>query len=314
MDETWRERLTRGRVLLDGGVGSSLIASGEVATTKVAGAALMAPELLLEVHRGFLAAGAEALLTNTFGTSRPALADVDHAVRWEELNHAAVRLARQAADERGGAYVLGDIGPIGFWSGRAPAGSRPAPGARDSRSAAGYSQQRAETLAVAYRDQGTLLVEAGVDALIVETLPNEAEGLIALAALREACDLSITVSFTTTRRDGVFTTLAGEPVAEVLANLAAAGADSVGLNCGEGSEALLPALPECLAAVDVPLLAKPNAGKPKPGEWGPIYTQEPGAFAADMARATLLGVSAVGGCCGADARFIAALWSCLGGR
>ena len=311
MDESWRERLARGRVLLDGGLGSSLIATGEVATTKVAGAALAAPELLLEVHRGFLAAGAEAVLTNTFGTSRPALAESDHAGRWEELNHAAVRLARQAADERGGAFVLGDIGPIGFWS-RSTSGAsmspRPASGTED------LSLPRAEALAAAYREHGALLIEAGVDALLVETLPGEAEALIALAALREVCDASITVSFTTTRADGVFTTLAGEPVVEVLANLEAAGADALGLNCGEGSEALLQALPECLAAVGVPLVAKPNAGQPIPGEWGPVYTQEPGAFAADLARATLLGVSAVGGCCGADERFIAALWACLGGR
>lgn len=305
MAETWRERLARGRVLLDGGLGASLIATGRVPTTGVADATLDAPELVLDAHRGFLAAGAEALFTNTFGANRPALAGGPHAARWRELNVAAVELARRAADEHGGAYVLGDLGPVGFWSraevepplpGRAPVAAPVA------------------SLADSYREQAAALVEAGVDGLVVETLPGAAEGRVALAALREVSDLPVTVCVTTTRRASGITTLAGEPAAEALASLAAAGADAVGLNCGEGSEALLEALTGCLAAVDVPLVAKPNAGLPTAGEDGPVHGQAPEAFAADLARALLLGAAAVGGCCGADARFIAALRACFGDR
>lgn len=317
MQETWLTRLKRGRLRLDGGLGSSLIATGQVGAAQVAAATVESPELLLEVHHGFLAAGAEVLFTNTFGASRPALAAGAYADRWEELNRTAVALAQRAAREHGGAHIVGDLGPIGLWSrehGATANSEGPAETAAAGPSSLGTPQKDTEFLAGCYREQAAVLAQAGVDALVVETLPSEAEARLALAALRETCDLPIAISFTTTRSAEGFTTLAGEPVAEVLAALEAAGADALGLNCGEGSGALLEVLPACLAAVKVPLFAKPNAEQPTVGELGSVYLQSPEAFADDLARAVELGASAVGGCCGADARFIAALRARLADR
>ncbi len=187
------------------------------------------------------------------------------------------------AREQKGVWVLGDLGPLGLWARGA--------GARQ--------------LVAAYREEARLLTDQGLDGLIVETLPGLFEASLALESVREVTDLPVCISLSYHRgRDGEFATLDGESLPDTLGHLDAAGADALGLNCGEGSGALLEVLPACLAAVGSPLVARPSPGCLVRGV---SRSGRPGDFAGHLARAHELGAAGLGGCCGADADFIAAL-------
>jgi methionine synthase I (cobalamin-dependent) len=291
VEETFLSRLGRGGLLFDGAAGTALMEVGGLAPERVGLAGLERPGLLLDLHRDFLGAGSEVLLTGTFAACRAALAAVGAAALHPRALREAARLARRAADEsEAPRWVLGDLGPIGLWARGA--------GPRE--------------LAAAYREEAQLLVEEGVDGLMIETLPGLFEASLALEAVGEVTQLPAVVSLSFHRgASGRLETLDGEPLPGVLAALDAAGAAALGLNCGEGSEALLEVLAECVAAVEAPLVARPSPGVPA-GERRAARTPE--EFAADLEAAGRLGAAGLGGCCGADATFIAALRSRLGAR
>ena len=291
MEETLVQRLRRGGLLFDGAAGTTLMQVGSLPPERLGLAALEHPDLLAEVHRAFLAAGSEVLLTATFSASRAALEAAGAAERPPEAVREATRIAREAADAHGApSWVLGDLGPLGLW----------ARGADDA------------ALRSAYREEALLLLEGGVDGLLVETLPGMSEASLALEALREVTALPICISLTYhSRVEGAFETLDGEPLPGVLRALAAAGADAVGLNCGEGSRPLLEVLGSCVEASPVPLVARPSTGVPGPDGGADSGPQE---FARDLVEAGRLGAAGLGGCCGAGPPFIAALREQLGAR
>lgn len=237
------------------------------------------------VHRAYVEAGSEAIHTNSFGGHPARLARVGLAERCEVIQAAAVRLARAAAAR----FVIGDVGPSGDYL--------PPVGRADP------DEWRA-----GFERQGRALAEAAPDALHVETMSDLREALVALAALKAvAPQLPVLVSMTFARNKRGFFSVMGNPLVASLRTLAEAGADAVGANCTLSSPDMVDLAAESRAALAVPLVVQPNAGQPQLAAEGVRYAQQPERFAEDMARVAALGVAAVGGCCGTDPGFIAAL-------
>jgi len=284
---SFRERLLEPKpILLDGGFGSALIARGLPPGTPPDLWNLERGADVTAVHRSYVDAGSDAVHTNSFGANPVRLAQFGLAGRCEEINRAAVALAR-AAEPR---FVIGDVGPGGDYLppvGRANAGDWRA----------------------SFERQGRALAEAGVDAFHLETMSDLREALVALEALLDVAPaIPVLASMTFDRKKRGFFTVMGDALAPTLGALAAAGASAVGANCSVTSLDMIALMTEAVAGSSVPLVAQPNAGTPEQAADGSFsYGQAPDGFAADMATIGRLGVRAVGGCCGTDARFIAAL-------
>jgi methionine synthase I (cobalamin-dependent) len=277
-------------LLLDGGMGSMLIARGLAGGEAPERWVLEHGAEIAAVHRAYAAAGADAVQTCTFGAHPARLARAGLGGRAAEIAAAGVALARSA----GARFVIGDLGPCGDYL--------PPVGRADP-----------EEIAAGFGTVAAALAGAGVDAFHVETMSDRREAGIALeAAQRAAPGVPVMVSLTFERRRRGFFTIMGDPLAAALAALAAAGAAAVGANCTLASPDMLALAREARAALDLPLVFQPNAGAPILEAGATRYAQPPGEFAADLGAIAALGVAAVGGCCGTDPRFIAALAARLG--
>jgi len=291
---TFAERLEGDVVLLDGGMGSALIEHGLETGACPELWNVERPADVRDVHAAYLAAGSEVVQTNTFGGSAAALGAHGLAERMDELNRAAVRIAREAVETSSAVagpiprWVAGCLGPSGLFL--------PPVGDAD-----------AAELKEVFAAQAAVLVDAGVDYLSIETMTDLREALRALEGVRSVTDFPVTVCLTFDRKPRGFFTLMGDRMEAVPQVLADAGATAIGVNCSLGSEVLLEACPVLLEASPVPVIVKPNAGLPEIVEGRAVYRQTPEDFAEDVAAMAKMGVSAVGGCCGTDARFIAAL-------
>jgi len=285
----------RETTLLDGGLGSLLIARGLPAGVPPESWVEARPGEVVKAHADYVAAGSDAVHAVTFGANPVRLARFGLAERCEEVNASAVRLAR----ESGARFVLADVGPTGEYLPPVGSGDR-------------------EAWREAFLRQARALAAAAPDALHVETMTDLREALVALEALREgAPSLPVMVSMTFERKKRGFFTIMGDPLAASLRALAAAGADAVGANCSVTSADMLSLAREARAAVELPLVLQPNAGLPGPGGGAGAYAQAPEAFADEMAAVAAEGVEMVGGCCGTDPRFILELGKRLarpGGR
>jgi methionine synthase I (cobalamin-dependent) len=292
----WREALGERRPLvLDGGLGTMLIARGLGRGEPPERWIRERPEELIAVHRAYVEAGSDAVHTNTFGANPLRLRAFGLDAQCDELNQRAVSLAFEAAP----AFVIGDVGPTGEYL--------PPVGKGDP--SAWYD---------AFYAQGLALSRSGVDGLHVETMSDLREATVALRALRAAgLGVPIAVSLTFERKRRGFFTVMGNALDHALADLARAGADAVGANCSVSSGDMRELAVAALAALaraglDVPLITQPNAGQPRMVDDRLVYDQSPAEFATDVGAIAELGVGAVGGCCGTDPRFIAALSERLG--
>lgn len=284
-------RLARGPVLLlDGGMGSMLMERGLPPGEAPERWTLERGEAIVAVHRAYVDAGSDAVQTNSFGAHPLRLAAAGLSGRAGEVAIAATALARKA----GARYVIGNVGPTGEYL--PPVG-----------------RGEAEAFRRGFLELGRAFAAAGVDALHVETMSDLAEAEIALAALLESAPgIPVCVSLTFERRPRGFFTVMGNGLAEALPALGAAGATAVGANCSLAS-ADFRSLAEAARQVwDGPLLLQPNAGHPLFEDGRAIYAQRPEEFAEDLAdvAAAVAGPGAslaLGGCCGTDPSFLAAL-------
>lgn len=272
-------------LLLDGGLGTLLIARGLPLGAPPEAWVLERPDEVVAVHRAYVAAGSEAIHTVTFGAGPIRLDAFGLQARCEEINVRAVALARAA----GARFVIADVGPSGEYL--PPVGSA-------------EPQRWQESFA----RQARALRAAAPDAVHLETFSDLREARVALSAMRaELPGTPVLASLTFDRKRRGFFTVMGDAPLPALAALAAAGAVAVGANCTLASRdfAALAA-----SAGRVPLVLQPNAGQPLAGADGPRYAQAPETFAADMAALAAddgLRIVALGGCCGTDPRFVAAL-------
>ena len=269
-----RTLLSEGPILADGGMGTSLIEAGAPVGDCFELLNTDDPQRIERIHRGFVDAGADMVLTNTFGGNRFRLDAHGISGRVTELDRAAVAIARQA----GGRFVAGSMGPLGV---------RLVP----------YGRVRLEDAFDAYREQASALAEAGADLLMIETQTDLREMEQAIAAARDAAPgIAIAVSATFTKDDR---TLLGSSPAQVAARLVELGADAIGANCGEGPAQLLRVIRSMHAAAPgVPLVARPNAGGPTQVGGRFVYPATPEYLAEHAVAFLSEGAAIVGGCCG----------------
>lgn len=280
------KRLAEGPcLLLDGGMGTLLMGRGLEAGEAPERWNFERPDEVVAAHSAYVAAGCDAVQTNTFGGHPLRLERAGLGGRCEESASRAVALARASGSD----FVIGDMGPTGEFL--------PPVGTGDSeRFRSGYARL-AEALAA-----------AGCDALHIETQSDLAEARIALeATLAAAPALPILVSLTFERRPRGFFTVMGNPLRDSLAALAQSGAAAVGANCSLASGDMAVLAREVLSSAGPRTVFQPNAGIPRRLGQGFAYAQEPREFAADLAPLAAAGAAALGGCCGTDPRFLEAL-------
>jgi methionine synthase I (cobalamin-dependent)/5,10-methylenetetrahydrofolate reductase len=269
------------RILVcDGAMGTMLYGRGVFINRCFESLTLSDPDLVRDVHRQYLKAGADVIETNTFGANRMKLRAFGLGNRVGELNEAAARLARDVRDGGGAnggrAYVAGAIGPLGV---------RVEPWGKTG-------VDEAEAL---FTEQAEALAAGGVDLFMLETFRDLNEIGAAIAAVRKVSDLPI-VAQMTTAEDGH--SLDGIPPEQFAPALVARGADVVGLNCSVGPAPMLETIERMAGVVTAPLSAQPNAGKPRDIEGRNLYLCSPDYMASYARRYVALGVRLVGGCCG----------------
>ncbi len=281
-------RLAGGEILVaDGAMGSMLLASGLAAGDCPESFNLTRTELLSEIARRYLEAGADIVQTNTFGGSPLKLAGYGLDDQTEAINSAAVVAVREAVADR--AYVCGSCGPCGH-------------------TLLPYGDTEPESVFLSFRRQLAALASAGVDVLCIETMIDLEEAKLAVRAAREvAPDLPIMATMTFDRIPRGYFTIMGTDIPTAAAELARAGADIVGSNCGNGSERMVEIAQEFCASTELPVLIQSNAGLPELVGDRAVYNETPDFLAGSAARILDAGVRIVGGCCGTTPDHIRAL-------
>lgn len=289
MEKTLQEHLQSGKLLIaDGATGTMLMAAGLPAGAAPELWNVERPEQIIALHRAYLEAGSQIILTNTFGGSRIKLEKFGLGERTRELNLAAVDLARQAS--QGSAYVAGDIGPTGELM-------RP------------LGPLSYEAALQAFSEQAAALAEGGVDLIWIETMTDLNEAKAAVTAARQAADLPVFCSLSFGRKARTMMGVSARQAAQELWPL---GLSAIGANCGEGLEMIPEVLRQMREVLpDAPLIAKPNAGLPKLVSGQTVYDLSAEDFARQMKEFIPLGAQVVGSCCGSSPAYIAALRSIL---
>ena len=260
--ERWRELIAANRtVIADGAMGTMLFANGLMFGDPPEVWNLSKPDVIRRIHRGYLDAGSQILMTNTFGGNRMRLSLHGLQDRVAELNQTAAILLRSEVDAAGGdALVAGDIGPSGAIL--APTGTLDYDEAVDI-----------------FAEQAAALVAGGVDLIWIETMSDLTEIKAAIEGVRRVSPgiaLITTMTFDTRGH-----TMMGVSPEQAVASLTAWGADAVGGNCGNGPDELITVIERMRAAdPDVILVAKSNAGMPELVDMRAVYRADPATMAA----------------------------------
>jgi len=282
----------KGRPLLgDGAMGTQLQEVGLESGGCGEAWNLDAPDRVEAIQRRYVEAGSDCLITNTFGGSRIMLERHMDNPDVVGINKAAVEVARRAFSGREG-FVLGDIGPFG--------------GLMEP-----YGEITRAEVERAFTEQAQALVEAGADAIIVETqtVLDEAGAAIAAAKSAGAPCVIASMAFDLTHETRELRTMMGTDPDEAAHFLEKAGADVLGLNCGTNID-----MSSAKAAVtryrdrsNLPIMAQPNAGQPVLQNLKVVYNQTPDEMASHAGDILDAGVNILGACCGSTPRHIASL-------
>jgi methionine synthase / methylenetetrahydrofolate reductase(NADPH) len=269
-------RIKQSPVLCDGAMGTLLYAKGIFINRSYDELNLSQPDLIRGIHHDYLQAGAEIIETNTFGANSFRLARHSLADKVRDINRNGVRLAREAAKSFD-VWVAGSVGPLGTRI--EPLGKTSFQEARD-----------------AFREQIEVLVESGVDLLILETFGYLEEIHQAMMAVRDVSASIPLVAQVTIDEDG--NCLDGSDAETFVPKLVEWGGDVVGCNCSVGPVAMLDAIERVRALTSLPLAAQPNAGIPRSVDGRNIYLCSPEYMASYARKFVAAGVRVVGGCCG----------------
>ena len=251
------------------------------------------PDVVRRIHRSYLEAGAQILMTNTFGGNRSRLGMHGNEERVDVLNRTAAILLRAEVDAAGGtALVAGDIGPTGEIV--APLGTLKYDDAVDI-----------------FREQAASLVAGGVDVIWIETMSDLNEIRAAIQGVRQASPGIALITTMTFDTRGY--TMMGVTPEDAVTHLAAWGADAIGGNCGNGPDELTPVVAKMHAAApDVVLVAKSNAGMPELVDMQAVYRASPTLMADSAMEMRDAGARIVGGCCGSTPDHLRAMAASLG--
>ena len=281
-----RERLGKELLYFDGGMGTLLqergLQPGELPETWN----LLHAEEIREIHRKYIEAGSDIVLTNTFGAN--ALKFHDDAYSLEEIVNAAVGHVKAAAEQAGNGrriYTALDIGPTGKLL--KPMGDLDF-----------------ETAYEAYKEVMIYGEKAGADLIHIETMSDTYELKAAVLAAKENTSLPV---FATTIFDERGKLLTGADVPSVVALLEGLRVDAFGINCGMGPEQMIPILEQITKYSSLPVIVKPNAGLPKQKNGQTYYDVSPEEFAEVMKKIVEMGAVVIGGCCGTTPDHIKAM-------
>ncbi len=289
---SFAERLKSGVPLVsDGATGTNLQARGLRRGLPSEAWMFEHPEQIELLHRDFVAAGSDIILTNTFGGSPLRLREAGLDGKVQEVNQMAIRLARQAAGEA--AYVAGSIGPSGGLL--KPLGPL----------------EEAEVFA-SFAEQAQVMAETGVDLIVIETQFDLGEATLAVKAVRSVTSLPLVCSFSYDRGTRTMMGVKPSQMARVYADL---GVDVLGINCGRSLDENFKALQELRSATSLPIWFKPNAGLPKlDADDNPTYDVTPEAMGALAAQWLEAGAQVVGGCCGTTPEHLGSIASAVKSR
>ena len=277
-----------GVLIADGATGTMLQAAGLPAGDAPERWNLENPEAIRDLHRSYVDAGADLMLTNTFGGSRVRLQRADLAGKTAEINRAAAQLAREVAGDQ--AFVMGDLGPTGEML--APLGTL-----------------TTEDAVAAFAEQAGALAEGGADAILIETMSDLNEAKAAVEGAMQATDLPVLVTMSFDTKGRTMMGVKPEQAAEALWTLDVA---VIGANCGRTLSETLDAIRAMREAVpEAVLMAKPNAGLPHAEDGVLVYDVTPDVMANYALKFAALGVKIFGGCCGSTPAHIRAVAEAL---
>ena len=279
MRGSFRDRLAAGRILLaDGAIGSMLLGSGLPPGAAPESLNLSRPEVLEEIARRYLAAGAEIVQANTFGASPLKLRHYGLEDRTAAINEAGVAAVRRAVGKN--AWVAASCGPSG-------------------KILKPFGDTDAESMFASFRAQMQAVIAAGADIVCIETMSDVSEARLAVQAARSVSatiPIMATMTFEATPRG--FFTIMGVSIARACSELEEAGADLVGSNCGNGSAQMAAIAGEFKKHSRLPLAIQPNAGVPELRRGQVHYPETPEFMAALAGEWLAAGVAVIGGCCG----------------
>ena len=271
-------------ILFDGGIGTQLQELGLPIGSSPEMWNERHPERVAKVHRAYLDAGARVLTTNSFGGSpaklKLGLVEGDP----EQINFLAARIARDVAGEK--AWVAGSIGPTGALLMMEPL--------------------LEDEIFSGFQIQARGLSRGGADLIMIETMSDLSEALLAITAARSVCTLPVAVSMTFSPGQRGYRTMMGIDIHEAAVTLSAAGIDVLGCNCGTGIDAAIGMVKEIAAAWKGLILCEPNAGLPVLVDGKTVYAETPEMMAAKIPGLVQAGAHFVGGCCGTTPAHISA--------
>jgi 5-methyltetrahydrofolate--homocysteine methyltransferase len=278
-------------ILLDGAMGTQLAEAGVPMGGQTN---ITHPQVVQAVHRQYVDCGVDLIITNTLTMNRIYIETHHPGVDVREVNLVGAKLARSTVRE--GQYVLGDMGSTGQLL-------KPYGGLAEADAYA------------AFKEQATVLAEGGVDGFIIETMFSLKEALCALRACRDAASLPVIASlaFATSAKGG--RTVMGDTAKQCAQALGEGGASVVGANCGDLSPSDMAEVVSLLRqATSLPVVAQPNAGKPKLVGDQTVFDMSPIEFASGISKCLEAGAQLVGGCCGTTPAHIRAIVDVAGAR
>ena len=272
------ERVAAGEILIsDGATGTYLQAHGLKAGGCPEAMNETHPEVIHQMAAEYFAAGSDMVETNSFGGSRYMLKKYDFGDRVEEFNRLAAEHARAAAPD--GCFVLGSIGPTGEFL--EPNGTA-----------------TEDEMYEVFAEQARGLAAGGVDAFCIETMSDIGEISLAIRAAKDSSGLPVVATMTFDKGPRGYFTMMGTTPADAAQQLAEAGADIVGTNCGLAIDHMVEIVAAMRGATDQPILTHVNAGIPKIVDKEIVYPDTPELMAERMTKIVAAGANIVGGCCG----------------
>ncbi len=280
--------MKNGPTILDGGWGTELQLRGLEIGLHPDLWNLSHPEKVEQVALSYVEAGSQIILTNTFGSTRFTLSRHGFQDKIAEINRAGVRISQKAAS--GHAKVFASMGPTGLMlmSGNVTA----------------------DEMESAFHEQATALAQTEPDGIVIETMSDPDEAVLAVKAAKTT-GLPVVACMVFDSGKNKDRTMMGTTPEQAVERLTEAGADVIGSNCGQGVDGFIPICERMRKVTDLPLWMKANAGLPEIVDGKAVYRQTPDQFAAKIVELVQAGANFVGGCCGTNPAFIAAIKKAL---
>jgi len=285
---TWKQKLEKKRILIaDGGWGTEFVQKGLSPGEAPEAWNLGRRDDVFAVAQSYVQAGADIILTNTFGGTRMKLAKSGLDAKILDVNRIGAEVSREAADKS--ALVFASVGPTGEFM--APMGTA-----------------TAEQMEKNFSEQVQALAQGGADGIVIETMTDLSEAKTALrAAKRVGLPVAVTMTFDKGKKG--YATIMGVRPEQAVRELEKHGADIVGANCGAGFENMIEVVRTMREATPLPIWCKPNAGLPELINGMTVYRETPEMMAAQLKALIDAGANIVGGCCGTTPAHIRALVS-----